>query len=71
MHGEYKLWIYKQYLIQISIFPLGEYHIFYIRLQNHVQSLGMKMLKKWLGLTCSMRVAVINHPNIIGVPHLP
>ena len=31
----------------------------------------MKLLKKWLGLTRSTSVAVLHHPDVIGVPHLP
>ena len=31
----------------------------------------MKMLKYWLGLTRSKSVAVLHHPDVIGVPHLP
>ena len=31
----------------------------------------MKMLKNWLGLTRSTSVAVLHHPDVIGVPHLP
>ena len=31
----------------------------------------MNLLKKWLGLTRSTSVAVLHHPDVIGVPHLP
>ena len=36
-----------------------------------MQAMGMKKLKGSLGLTQSTTIAVIHHPNVLGVPFLP
>ena len=38
---------------------------------SKMQSMGMKKIKRWLGLTRSTTVAVIHHPDMLGVPFLP
>ena len=38
---------------------------------SKMQSTSMKLLKRWLGLTRSTTVAVIHHPDVLGVPFLP
>ena len=70
IRGEYKLWIYKRYLTQsirffLSVNPIPSTYI------SKMQKMGMKLLKKWLGLTRSTSIAVIHHPDILVVPHLP
>ena len=70
IRGEYKLWIYKRYLTQsfrlsLSVNPIPSTII------SKMQSTSMKLLKRWLGLTQSTTVAVIHHPDVLGVPFLP
>ena len=70
IRGEYKLWIYKRYLTQsirffLSVNPIPLTYV------SKMQKMGLKLLKKWLGLTQSTSIAVIHHPDVLGVPHLP
>ena len=70
IRGEYKLWIYKWYLTQsirffLSVNPIPSTII------SKMQAMGMKKLKRWLGLTRSTTIAVIHHPDVLCVPFLP
>ena len=70
IRGEYKLWIYKRYPTQsirffLSVNPIPSTII------SKMQAMGMKKLKRWLGLTRSTTIAVIHHPDVLGVPFLP
>ena len=70
IRGEYKLWIYKRYLTQsihffLSVNPIPSTII------SKMQAMGMKKLKRWLGLARSTTIAVIHRPDVLGVPFLP
>ena len=70
LRGEYKLWIYKRYLVQSIHFFLSMNNIPSTTISK-MQSMGMKKIKRWLGLTRSTTVAVIHHPDMLGLPFLP
>ena len=52
----------------LSLFPLSQHHTVYACFKNAKS--WNENAKKWLGLTPSTTVAVIHHPDVIGVPYL-
>ena len=69
--GEYKLWIFKQYLAPSFNFSLAVDAISETTLKKMQRCIyPQAIIKKWLGLTRSCTTAVIHHPSIIDIPTL-
>ena len=69
IRGEYKVWIYKRYLVpslhfKLSVNPISTQTI------KKANALATKCIKSWLGLTRSTTVAVLHHPDVLGIPFL-
>ena len=70
LRGEYKLWIYKRYLVPSFHFLLAVDLISKSTISK-LQKAAMRCIKSWLGLCRSTTIAVIHHPDVLGVPYLP
>jgi len=69
VHGEYTIWIYKQYLLPsfLSFFavnPVTESTI------KKLQVLALRKIKKWLNLPRSFTASALYHPGAIDIPEL-
>ena len=70
LRGEYKVWIYKNYLapslffhIAVDVIPESVIKFF--------QSSAMRLIKKWLNFPrCATPVAVF-HPEVLNLPFFP
>ena len=66
IRGEFKTWIYKHFLVQfqmsVNAIPSG--------IIRNMQALGLRKLKRWLGVTRSSTAAILHHPSVLGIPAL-
>lgn len=69
IRGEYKVWIYKRYLVPSLQFKLAVDGL-PVTIIKKSNALASKFIKSWLGLTRSTTVAVIHHPSILNIPFL-
>ena len=69
IRGEYKVWIYKRYLVPSLHYKFTVNKIFNgaIKIMN---AKATKFIKSWLGLTRSTSVAVLHHAVILDIPFL-
>ena len=69
VRGEYKLWIYKRYLVPsfqfiLAVDPISE------RAIKKMQAASLKMIKRWLNLPRCFATSALHHPNVIDIPSL-
>ena len=69
IRGEFKLWIYKRYMVPSFHFHLAVNNITESTC-NKMQATAMRKIKQWLGLTRSTTTAIIHHPNVIDIPSI-
>ena len=69
IRGEYKLWIYKQYLVPSLRFVLSVNAINQTTLLN-IQRRATRYIKSWLNLPRCCTLAPIFHPDILNVPQI-
>ena len=67
--GEYKVWIYKRYLIP-SLHFFHSVNGIPVTITSKMNSLATCYITSWWGLCCSTTVAVIHHPLILNIPAL-
>jgi hypothetical protein len=70
IRGEYKVWIYKCYLIPSVLFNLTVDKIS-MAATNKVQSRMASYLKKWLKLPRCATLSSLFHPDVLNLPYLP
>ena len=68
--GEYKLQIYKRFVVPSFHFLLAV-DLITKSTVSKLQGCAMKCIKSWLGLCRSTSIAVIHHPDVLGVSYLP
>ena len=66
---EFKLWIYKRYMVPSFHFHLAVNNITESTC-NKMQATTMKKIKQWLDLTSSTTTTIIHHPNGIDIPSI-
>ena len=69
IRGEYKVWIYKRYLVHAMHYKLAV-NMIKKSVIRKCNALATKLVKKWLGLTRSTTVAVLHHPSVLDIPFL-
>ena len=69
IRGEYKVWIYRRYLIPSLHYELSVNGTS-VSVTRKLNSLATRYIKKWLGLSRSTTVAVIHHPSVLNIPAL-
>ena len=69
IRGEFKTWIYKRFLVQSFQFQMSVNAIPSGIIRN-MQALGLRKLKRWLGVTRSSTAAILHHPSVLGIPAL-
>ena len=70
IRGEFKVWIYRFYLVQSIRFCLAVDLISATVLQK-IHSLATKLLKKWLSLPRNATQAILYHPSGLNCPSIP
>ena len=65
--GEYKLWIYKRYLVPSFHFLLAV-HLISKSSISKLQKSDMRCMKSWLGLCRLTTITVVHHPDVSGAP---
>ena len=69
IRGEFKLWIYKRFMVPSFHFHLAVDTIRASTIKK-MQANAMRKIKKWLGLTRSTTTAIIHHPDVIDIPSI-
>ena len=69
IRGEYKLWIYRNYLLPSLQFYLAVNQISKSKLLS-LQAQANKYLKRWLSLSNSTTLAILFHPELLDVTPL-
>ena len=69
IHGEFKLWIYKRFVVPSFHFHLAVDTITTSTIKK-MQTNAMRKIKKWLGLTRSTSTAIVQHPDVIDIPSI-
>ena len=69
IRGEYKVWVYKRYLVPSLHFKLAVNPISSSSIKK-ANALATKCIKSWLGLCRSTTVAVLHHPSVLNIPFL-
>ena len=69
VRGEYKVWIYKRYMVPSLHFKLAVNAISVTAIKK-ANAVATKCIKSWLGLSRSTTVAVIHHPAVLDIPFL-
>ena len=69
IRGEYKMWIYRNYLAPSINFHLAVDAISRSSLHK-MEALATKMLKRWLGLPRSATKAILYHPHVLKCPQV-
>ena len=69
IRGEYKVWIYRKYVVPssrylLTVDPISDNGI------RSIQSTAMKF-KKWLRLPRNAMQVILFHPEALNCPHLP
>ena len=64
--GEFKLWIYKRFVVPSFHFHLAVNTITTSTIKK-MQTNAMRKIKKWLGLTRSTSTAIVHHPDVIDI----
>ena len=69
VRGEYKVWIYKRYLVPsfhfvMAVDPIPETAI------KKMQAATLRMIKQWLNLPRCFTTSALHHPNVIDIPSL-
>ena len=69
IRGEYKLWIYKRYMVPsfhfaLAVNPIPETAI------KKMQAAALRMIKRWLNLPRCFTTSALHHPNVIDIPSL-
>ena len=70
IRGEYKVWIYKSYLVPSLTFNLAV-EIISASTIKKIQSKATSYLKRWLKLPKCSTLASLFHPGVCNLPHLP
>ena len=70
IRGEYKVWIFRNYVVPSSRFlltvdPISDNGI------RSIQSTATKFIKRWLKLPRNATQAILFHPAALNCPHLP
>ena len=68
VHGEYKLWIYRNYIVSLLRFHLGVDAVSN-RTVSQLESTATRYLKKWLNLPRSATRAILYYPGV-GCPSI-
>ena len=68
IRGEYKLWIYKRYMVPsfhfaLAVNPIPETAI------KKMQAADLMMIKRWLNLPKCFTTSALHHPNVIDIHH--
>ena len=70
IRGEYKVWIYKSYLIPSILFNLTVDRIS-LATSMKIQTKITSYLKKWLKLPRCATISALFHPEVLNLPYLP
>ena len=69
VRGEYKVWIYKRYMVPSFHFKLAVNDVSFTAIKK-ANAIATKCIESWLGLSRSIPVAVIHHPAVLDIPIL-
>ena len=69
VRGEYKLWMYKRYLVPSLHFVLAVDCIPEAAIKK-MQAAALKKIKQWLNLPRCFTTFALHHPNVIDIPLL-
>lgn len=69
IRGEYKIWIYKWYLVPSFLFALSVDSLTDSVIKK-MQAAALRKVKSWLNLSKSFAASALHHPNLIDIPEL-
>ena len=69
VRGEYKLWVYKHYLVTSFHFVMAVDPILDSAIKK-MQAAALRKIKQWLNLSRCFTSYALHHPNVIDIPAL-